>query len=201
MDRWNASTKSSLDSFDHTAIEISLTGAASYSGLNMHKILSTSRPLGSHPSSAPWVFNLLYFPGQENLQNSLPSIHGYNVVRHELSRCGSLRSPPEGTFTWVLTPSRTSFPIYPVPETDYQYRCLSFDSCLFKLFSHWTPCEVLFCYATISERFFRVWFPVYDLDCLLDSESPPPAYNAACLHLQTTQEICSEWISTQIIPP
>ncbi len=56
------------------------------------------------------------------------------------------------------------------------------DSSLFKLLSHWTPCEVLFCYATISERFFRVWFPVYDLDCLLDSESPPPAYfNHICL--------------------
>ncbi len=65
--RWNASTKNSPDSFDHTAIEISLTGAASYSGPNMRKILSTSRPLGSHPSSAPG-FNLLYFPGQENLR-------------------------------------------------------------------------------------------------------------------------------------
>ncbi len=40
----------------------------------------------------------------------------------------------------------------------------------------------MFCYATISERFFLVWFPVYDLDCLLDSESPPPAYfNHICL--------------------
>ncbi len=43
-----------------------------------------------------------------------------------------------------------------------------------------THCEVLFCYATISERFFRVWFPVYDLDHLLDSESPLPAY---CNHI------------------
>ncbi len=40
--------------------------------------------------------------------------------------------------------------------------------------------KVLFCYAIISERFFRVWFPVYDLDRLLDSESPLPAY---CNHI------------------
>ncbi len=77
MARWNASTKNSLDSFDHTATEISLTGAASYSGPNMRKILSTNLPLESHPSSAPWDSNLLYSPGQENPQNSLPLIHGY----------------------------------------------------------------------------------------------------------------------------
>ncbi len=35
-------------------------------------------------------------------------------------------------------------------------------------------CEVLFCYATISERLSCVWFPVYDLDCLLDSEFSAP---------------------------
>ncbi len=44
---------------------------------------------------------------------------------HEFSLCGSLRSPPEGTLTWVLTLIRTPFPIYPVPETDYVHRCFS----------------------------------------------------------------------------
>ncbi len=73
-------------------------------------------------------------------------------------------------------------------------------SCHHSLISHWlshhtctsfththlsstltcTHCEVLFCYAIISERFFRVWFPVYDLDRLLDSESPLPTY---CNHI------------------
>ncbi len=49
------------------------------------------------------------------------------------------------------------------------------DSGLFKLCFPSPHCEVLFCYATISERLSCVLFPVYDLDCLLDSDSPPPA--------------------------
>ncbi len=50
------------------------------------------------------------------------------------------------------------------------------DSGLFKLCFPSPHREVLFCYATISERLSCVRFPVYDLDCLLDSDSPPPAY-------------------------
>ncbi len=103
--------------------------------------------------------NLLYFPG------------------HEFSRCGSLRSPPEGTLTWVLTPTRTSFPIYPVPETDYRHRCLS----LTLAYLSCSPNNLLAKSCFAMQPFLSV-SPVYDLDCLLDSESPPPAYfNPICL--------------------
>ncbi len=81
MARWNVSTKNSLDSFDHTAIEISPTGAATYSGPNMHKIHFANLQLVSLPSNALWDSNPLSSPGRENPQNSLPSTHGYSVVR------------------------------------------------------------------------------------------------------------------------
>ncbi len=41
---------------------------------------------------------------------------------HESDFCDSLRGPPEGTLTGVLTPSRTSFPIIP-SAADYLPRC------------------------------------------------------------------------------
>ncbi len=63
MARCNASTKNSSDSFDHTAIEISLTGAASYSGFEyeqnyLHKPATGITPfqctLGFQPPLFPW---------------------------------------------------------------------------------------------------------------------------------------------------
>jgi len=100
---------------------------------------------------------------------------------HEFSLCGSLRSPPEGTVTRVLTVKNS---ISHIPRTCgwLPAQVSHIDSGLFKLCFPSPHCEVLFCYATISERFSRVWFPVYDLDCLLDSDSPPPAYfDPTCL--------------------
>ncbi len=96
---------------------------------------------------------------------------------NELSCCGSLRSPPEGTLTWVLTLTRSSFPIYPVPETDYRHRCLS-------LTLAYLSCSLnnLFAKSCFAMQPFLSVSSMYDLDCLLDSESPPPAYfNHICL--------------------
>ncbi len=95
---------------------------------------------------------------------------------HEFSLCGSLRSPPEGTISWVLTFTDS---ISHIPRTCgwLPAQVFHIDSGLYKLFSQSPHCEVLFCHANISERFYCVWFPVYDLDCLLDSDSLPPAYS------------------------
>ncbi len=95
---------------------------------------------------------------------------------HKFSLCGSLRSPPEGTITWVLTFTDS---ISHIPRTCgwLPAQVFHIDSGPYKLFSQSPHCEVLFCHANISERFYRVWFPVDDLDCLLDSDSLPPAYS------------------------
>ncbi len=103
------------------------------------------------------------------------------IYCHELSLCGSLRSPPEGTVTRVLTVINS---ISHIPRTCgwFPAQVFHIDSGLFKPCFPSPHCEVLFCYATISERLSCVWFPVYDLDCLLDSDSPPPAYfDPTCL--------------------
>ncbi len=61
---------------------------------------------------------------------------------HESDLCDSLRGPPEGTLTGVLTPSRTSFPITPLllitcPGVAHHLAYLT------SIFSH-NHCEVLF---------------------------------------------------------
>ncbi len=76
---------------------------------------------------------------------------------------------------------QTSFPTHPVPETDYLHRFFSLLG-LFKLCQSCSHCEVLFCYAVISERFSRVCLPVDTLDCLPVYDCLLPAYSdPACL--------------------
>ncbi len=94
---------------------------------------------------------------------------------HEFSRCGSLRSPPEGTLTWVLTLIRTPFPIYPVPETEYLHRCFSWTLAYLSCSPNNLIAKSCSCHADISERYSRVWFPVADLDCLPVYERTQPA--------------------------
>ncbi len=76
---------------------------------------------------------------------------------HEFSLCGSLRSPPEGTLTWVLTFIRTSFPIYPVPETDYLHRCFSLTLIYLSCSPHNLTAKS--CFAMLT---FPSVFPVFD---------------------------------------
>ncbi len=76
---------------------------------------------------------------------------------HEFSLCGSLRSPPEGTLTWVLTFIRTSLPIYPVPETDYLHRCFSLTLIYLSCSPHNLTAKS--CFAMLT---FPSVFPVFD---------------------------------------
>ncbi len=82
------------------------------------------------------------------------------------------------SINWFI---RTSFPIYPVPDTDYLHRCFPLLG-LYKLCRPCSPCKVLFCSAVISERFSLVCLPVDGLDCLAVYECLMPAYSdPACL--------------------
>ncbi len=78
------------------------------------------------------------------------------IYCHEFSLRGSLRSPPEGTITWVLTFTDS---ISHIPRTCgwLPAQVFHIDSGPYKLFSQSLHCEVLFCHANISERFYRVW--------------------------------------------
>ncbi len=99
---------------------------------------------------------------------------------HKSSLYGSLRAPPEGSLTRVLTRSSgLQFPQNPVPGTDHPYRCQSLAGLLkLSLLTH--QCEVLFCPADNSKL-----YPVSITCCLPDlfthSDCLPPALDPACL--------------------
>ncbi len=67
---------------------------------------------------AKMIRTLVFSPAKK----SIYSIYIHHCACHESDLCGSLRWPPEGTLTGVLTPSRTSFPITP-SAADYLPRC------------------------------------------------------------------------------
>jgi len=77
----------------------------------------------NHYLKTPFVLCLLTFRKTVNGNDTHNTLHYYC---HESSLCGSLRAPPEGSLTRVLTSSSgLHFPQNPVPGTDHPYRCQS----------------------------------------------------------------------------
>ncbi len=109
-------------------------------------------------------------------------------ICHESSLCGSLRAPPEGSLTRILTSSSgLPFPQNPVPGTDHPYRCQS-SAGLLKLSSPTHQCEVLFCPADNSKRYscFDYLLPTWSVYPLwLSAACPwprlPCVYSITCL--------------------
>ncbi len=95
---------------------------------------------------------------------------------HEFDLCGSLRWPPEGTLTWVLTfPDSISHT--PRTETNHLHRCLPSTALLKQHFHSHSLRSLVFASANISKRFpcVPLLFLCMILDFLRTADSLPPA--------------------------
>ncbi len=95
---------------------------------------------------------------------------------HEFDLCGSLRWPPEGTLTWVLTfPDSISHT--PHTEPNHLHRCLPSTALLKHYFHSHSLQSLVFHSANISKRFpcVPLIFLCMTLDCLTTADSLPPA--------------------------